>query len=85
MSEEAKYPKDATTELRTYFPNVLGVNQFLEVLAGHNVQFFNQAQYPYDFLGLLARQGVQELLDRAISGFGSIEVDCSHTDMLAEM
>ena len=43
VSEEAKESENIATELHTYFPNALSINQFLEVLAWHDVQFFNQA------------------------------------------
>lgn len=65
-------------------PKPIGVDKLLEVLGWNGVQLFHQAQHPDYFLCLFPGECIKELLDRAVTGTGPIEVDLAHSERLTQ-
>ena len=83
--EEGQKSECIPTNVDANLPNVIGVDQLLEVLAGDKLQFLNQMQCPSDFGSLPSSYGVEKLFDRAVSRCCAIKADLSHADKLTNM
>ena len=66
--EEGQKSERISTNVDANLPNVISVDQLLEVLAGDKLQFLNQMQCPSDFGSLPSSYGVEKLFDRAVAG-----------------
>ena len=83
--EEAEKAEGVVAKLDAHFPYIICSCQFLEVLPGNCLQFFNQFEHPEHFSSLVAVERVQEFLDWTNSGKSSIKDDRSHVEMLTYM
>ena len=83
--EEGQKSERIPTNVDANLPDVIGVDQLLEVLAGDKLQFLNQMQCPSDFGSLPSSYGVKKLFDRAVAGCCAIKADLSHANKLTNM
>lgn len=84
--EEPEQPERVWPEIDPYLPDILGTNKLLEVLGRNSRQILNQPHDPSHLLGLLAIQGIEELLNGTVASLSSIEPDFSiHAVMLTQM
>ena len=74
MEESQQTVADAA-ELDPDLPDVLGSNEFLEVLWRDHVDPFDQTENPSNLLCMLVAQFVEKLFHWATAGCGSVEFD----------
>jgi hypothetical protein len=80
--KETEYPIDVRAMLDPALPDILRSDQFFEIGGRHQFQIFQETEYPNHFLGHLARQGIEEILNGTFPVFSSIEEDRSIHDVL---
>ncbi len=76
--EESQYPEGVPSNVNTDFPDIVRIDQFLEVIGRHTFQIPNHTQHPSHLLNGLVRQFIEMILHRAMPRRGGVEPDLFH-------
>jgi len=71
--------------LSSGFPEAVSVDEFLEVLGRYRGKLFHQTEHPDYLLSLLTVESIEELLNGTVAGFGPVEANLAHSEMLTQM
>lgn len=77
-TEETQHPERVSTDIDPDLPDVIRVDQFLEILGRHMFQVTNHTQHPSDFLDGLIRQRIEMLLNGTPTAGRGVERDPFH-------
>jgi hypothetical protein len=78
-AEETQHPERVSTDIGPDLPDVIRVDQFLEILGRHMFQVTNHTQHPRDFLEGLIRQRIEMLLNGTPTAGRGVERDPFHS------
>jgi hypothetical protein len=78
--EKAKESECISADIHSYFPNIVCIHKFLEIVRRNGIGFPHQFQDPGDFGYLLVGECIQMLLHRALSRSCLVKDNSLHTD-----
>lgn len=82
---EAQESIGVVSHLASYFPYVIGPNQFLEVRFRNHIEFFHQLKNPRYFLRVFRRKVIEEFFDGTRAVAVSVEYYITHSTVLTNM